>query len=1018
MAGKFDIIALSETFLNFSSEIDLDIPGYLQIFRKDRTGHGGGVAIFVSNFFCANRLFHLERCNLEVIWVEIKFNLHRFVCAVCYRPPTATNQFWDLLQDSVENAKLAGYNHVVVTGDLNADPGNRPAWDSLHYFCETLNLNAIVTEPTRLTNTTSTILDQILITSNMKAGDVQILPPIGRSDHCQVTTSISISVNKPHASRRRIWLYNQADWDGLNEAISLFDWDECFLGDDVHESAAKLTDSFIKLALTFIPNKCIVKRPWDNPWYTSELRRLRRRRDRLFRRAKRSNSAETWHLFRASRNTYVHAIKIAKEDYLRRQIEQLNCCDSSKSWWLTMKGLTNFKRNNYSIPALNATGGNIITSPTEKAQYFNSYFLKNCSINSSSGRLPDECIEPAVKLENVSLTQRDILDVLLNLNPNKASGVDQVSPKMLKRTAYSFCVPLTRLFNMSLQKGQYPDNWKLANVTPILKKGDPSSVNNYRPISLLSSVSKVMEKAVFKYVFNFLRDNEVIYKFQSGFMPGHCTTHQLVYLYHLFSQALDKHKPVRIVFGDISKAFDRVWHSGIIYKLKTCGITGSLNKWFASYLHNRKQQVVIDGCTSDQGLIEAGVPQGSVLGPLLFLVFINDMPTNIETNISLFADDSLLFNISNSNEANIDALNRDLARIERWSREWLVTFNSEKTVDMTLSSKPTTIPERPLTFLNRPLNSASSHKHLGLIVQHNLSWGEHITEICAKADRRLSQLNFWKFRLNRKTLEILYKSYIRPILEYGNVVFDNMSEGDSLKLESVQKKAGKIVSGAVQGTTYNVIIEELGWESLRDRRQFRKLALMWDIVNHRAPYFLNEFLPETVQDHIQDRYPLRNRHNVSTFHTRTELFRKSFFPSTVNSWNTLDNDVRAINDLSAFKHSLRPKLKSNPYFYCYERKINVIISRMRMRCSALKAHLFANHVSPTPNCVCGLAENTEHYFFHCPLYANARINLTTIFNENLFPINVDTILHGLVPPPKLSKLVEAVTSYILDTERF
>ena len=792
VAGKFDILALSETFLNVHSTVDLQLPGYLNIFRKDRPSHGGGVALFVSNFFYATRLFQFEYPTLEVMWVELKFQSHKFVCAVGYRPPSAGNQFWEMFQDSVEAVKTAGYTNIVIMGDLNADPKNRHLSDCLNYFCQTLNLHYIVNEATRLTNTSASVLDQIITSKNIVCGDVVIHPPLGRSDHCQVTTTIPLVVNKPHASIRQIWQYNQADWDGLNEALSLFDWDQCFTDDNVHDTATRVTDSFLSLAKTFIPTKTILKRPWDKPWYTSELRRLRRKRDRLFHRAKCNNLAETWQLFRSARNTYVHAIKTAKETYKQRQINKLNICDSSRSWWQTLKCLTNLKQNTPSIPALTTQEGNTITSPTEKAHYFNRFFLNNCSINSLSARLPNNIIEPAVKLENIRLTQQDILDILLNLNPNKASGFDQISPRMLKCTAHSIHVPLTRLFNMSLQEGIYPQSWKLANVTPVFKKGDPSSVNNYRPISLLCCISKVMEKAVFKYVFNFLRDSDIIYKFQSGFMPGHCTTHQLVYLYHLFSQALDNHKKVRIVFGDISKAFDKVWHEGIIYKLKNYGITGTLNEWFSSYLHNRKQQVVINGCVSDQGAIKAGVPQGSVLGPLLFLVFINDMTANLETNISLFADDSLLFSICNSDQSNEDALNRDLSRIEKWSKDWLVSFNAEKTVEMSLSLRGLAVPLSPLTFMNRSITSVSSHKHLGLTIGANLTWGEHINGICAKADRRLSILNSVKFQFSRKTLEILYKSFVRPLLEYSNVVFDNLTEGENDKLESIQKKLVKL----------------------------------------------------------------------------------------------------------------------------------------------------------------------------------------------------------------------------------
>ena len=187
-----------------------------------------------------------------------------------------------------------------------------------------------------------------------------------------------------------------------------------------------------------------------------------------------------------------------------------------------------------------------------------------------------------------------------------------------------------------------------------------------------------MEKAVFKYTFTYIRDNHLIYSNQSGFMPGHSTTHQLVHLYDVFCEALDNKKKVRLVFADISKAFDRVWHAGILHKLKNNGITGSLNEWFSDYLTDRKQCVVINGHSSEYGTIEAGVPQGSVLGPLLFLIFRDDIKEGLESKISLFADDSLFYMVSNLHNTNKDVLDRDLIRIDTWSKQWLVTFSIQK----------------------------------------------------------------------------------------------------------------------------------------------------------------------------------------------------------------------------------------------------------------------------------------------------------------------------------------------------
>ena len=213
----------------------------------------------------------------------------------------------------------------------------------------------------------------------------------------------------------------------------------------------------------------------------------------------------------------------------------------------------------------------------------------------------------------------------------------------MKELARPLSGPLTDLFNFSLTAGKVPNLWKQANVTPVFKKNEPSDVANYRPISLLNTIGKVLEKIIHKYVFNFLNDHQVITTLQSGFVPGDSTVNQLVEIYNTFCQALDEGKEVRAIFCDISKAFDRVWHKGLLFKLNSVGISGSLLQWFTDYLDNRKQRVVIPGVCSDWSLVKAGVPQGSILGPLLFLLYINDIVENINSSVRLFADDTSLY---------------------------------------------------------------------------------------------------------------------------------------------------------------------------------------------------------------------------------------------------------------------------------------------------------------------------------------------------------------------------------------
>ena len=276
-----------------------------------------------------------------------------------------------------------------------------------------------------------------------------------------------------------------------------------------------------------------------------------------------------------------------------------------------------------------------------------------------------------------------------------------------------------------------------------------------------------MERCVHKQVYNYINTNHLNTPLQSGFIPGDSTTYQLLHPYHRFCKAVDSGKEVRVVFCDISKAFDRVWHQGLLHKLSSLGITGNLLKWFSSYLSNRRQRVVLNGTCSGWANVKAGVPQGSVMGPLLFLIYINDIVIEIHSNIRLFADDTSLYIIVENPQTAATILNTDLGIITRWASDWLVDFNPSKTVSMIVSRKLAQINHPPLVMDNTVISESSSHKHLGLTFSNTCTWSEHIKLITDTAWSRLNLLRVLKSRIKRRSLHKLYFAFIRPLLAYS-----------------------------------------------------------------------------------------------------------------------------------------------------------------------------------------------------------------------------------------------------------
>ena len=624
-----------------------------------------------------------------------------------------------------------------------------------------------------------------------------------------------------------------------------------------------------------------------------------------------------------------------------------------------------------------------------KANMLNNFFTSQTIVDDSNTTLP-EINQPNYFLNHINISIEDVKDVLVNLNIYKASGPDLLSPRLLKEGSDILAEPLSLLFNRSIDKSYFPAAWKDANVTPIFKKDDKSSPSNYRPISLLSSVGKAMERCIHKHLYNYVFTNELITPLQSGFKHGDSTNFQLLHTYHSFCEAVDRGKEVRVVFCDISKAFDRVWHKGLLHKLSCMGCSNPIVNWFSSYLSNRRQRVVINGISSDWSSIHAGVPQGSILGPLLFLIYINDIVKDIGSEIRLFADDTSLYIAVESPNTAAGIINTDLGRISNWATNWLVRFNANKTIAMLISRKLIHVNHPPLLMNGIVITEQQSHKHLGITFSKTCTWSEHIDEIAKKGWSRLNLLRSLKFRVSRKALERMYTSFILPLLEYCDSVWDNASSDAKKKLDAIHIEAGRIISGATKLCSIEKLLVELGWDTLQSRRDKHKLIIFFKITHGLSPNYLRDLVPPLVQE--TSNYNLRNANNIQTFASNTNLFYNSFFPSSVRAWNALPEEIKQATTVSAFKNKLNTNLTRSPKYYNTGTRLGQILhARLRMECSSLNSHLYHKNIIESPACACGGFESAHHFLFTCPRFAAAR---NTYLPRNLHNYSTRDLLFG------------------------
>ena len=336
---------------------------------------------------------------------------------------------------------------------------------------------------------------------------------------------------------------------------------------------------------------------------------------------------------------------------------------------------------------------------------------------------------------------------------------------MLKAVAKEISVPLSILFNRSFAEGVFANSLKVSNVLPLYKNDDKSLPSNYRPISLLSNIGKLQERIIFKHIYNHLHENNLLYKYQSGFLPNHSTTYQLIDIYHHICQTFDTDQFSCTVFCDVSKAFDRVWHKGLIFKLKQYGISGSLLNCVTDYLNNRTQRVFIRSCMSSSLPINAGVPQGSVLGPFLFLIHINDIADSLLSLTRLFADDSSLFCSASSIQDLEGIINHDLNILAAWAKQWLINFNPLKTEALLFTLKLYEhLPN--IEFDGSSVSFVSDHRHLGLTLSNNGRWNKHIENIVNSASKIIGIMRKLKYTFHRVALNQICVSYVLPVLEY------------------------------------------------------------------------------------------------------------------------------------------------------------------------------------------------------------------------------------------------------------
>lgn len=882
LISKPDIIILCETFLTASvPDCALSIPNY-SFLRRDRESHGGGVIVYHKNSIQMKRLSSLESPQHEAIWFKFPAHSMQAIACAAYWPPCPSNDLTRYLQNTLDSLHFANNEFIIISGDLNAHHTSfthssytNASGTALRSFICDNDLTQVVTSPTRITGTSASCIDILLTNVPDLTKFTRVIPGIGTSDHAIAITKISNyqHYNDPeHNDDPRPTWYDcsSTDWQRLNDYYHNINWEPLLLDytiDEAWDNFKTIYNEGLRLhARATHPNR---RQNTQNTQLTlsADLMRLRMKmRNAWTQHATHNHRADTYREFSDARRCYTAAIKREKRKNDDQKIRKMANANNSKAWYRYCKSLYHGANIKDKIHAIETADGTY-TEPEGKANALNEVFTDRASnvIQHSLPRLP---LRTSKNFDWIWFGQCNVEHILKHLNPNKAAGPDNIQNDILKNCASSLCVPLAKFFKRSFLEGTLPKEWKLAAVIPVYKKkGSRSDPTNYRPISLTSSVCKVMERVINDELLHYLLSNELLTNNQFGFLPGHSTNDQLSFLLHELHAAANHRKVTLACFLDLAAAFDTVPHAAILHKLPTYGIRGHLFQWISNFLSQRQQFVYVDGSHSSTGPITSGVPQGSVIAPTLFILFMNDLSTSLtksNTRLSsspdidedhlMYADDTMLY-CSGSNATEIcDTINTSLSIVNQWARTWGMKFNPHKTNAMCFG--PCATPP-DLMFSDHPVAFVPTHKHLGFTISSDLSFRPHVDTVCRKVATQLFLLRRMSLMCNNSdTLNKIYKSFILPLFEYASPAWIGLSCADRNRLESLQRRAIRIILHLPY--MHPIADHDYAASSihpLQHRRIFASLCIGYKLINNLLPRKLNNFIPHYCVHPHQTRNP-------------------------------------------------------------------------------------------------------------------------------------------------------------------
>lgn len=891
------IIILSETWIQSEDQAKmLQIPSYTHYYNYRQNKRGGGVSIFVHNNL-EHRLIK-EQCldDTHYLWVHVnKFSLN---IGAIYKPnKTNMNSFLEIYSEQLQK-----FRRAIVFGDYNLDLLN-PDLVTRNYK-NTLKesnykiLNKISKKHcTRETTSTKTMLDHV--SSNLSENNFHFVTmESSMSDHKQILLEIKKYQPPPIIKQK----YNAVDYNKLYRCL-----DECpkeYQEPEYEKLANRLQSCLNKCKIT----KVKLLNPPRQDWIKKELLEQINTKNTLWKGCKASAAdtelkAEYEHIkARVSQN-----IKKAKRDYYLRKFEE-NSSKPRKMWQLINDLSKNKLHNRTGLDKLVMEDG-IIIDQTEICECFNSYFsnigsilANNISEKSRGCRILEECrLTDKTELESLKpATTNEVITIIKNLDCNTASGIDGITTKSVKCVMDIIATELTACINYCMARGIFPNVLKIAKVVPIHKSGSKHDPCNYRPISVLPVISKIFEKILYNRLQTFLNSKCFFYAKQYGFRAQSNTLAATIDLITKIKNQIDQKQIVLGIFIDLKKAFDTISHDILIKKLELSGVTSKALDIFKSYMENRRQIVKIGEYESNPRLLNFGVPQGSILGPLLFLIYINSISElDLKGDISLYADDTSLFYFGPSVEAIIADAQNDLNLLNEWFKSNRLTINISKTNYVIFAAKNKKINDSfELKIDGQLLERKHKEKYLGLILDSNLTWKPHLENIKLKLSPLTGVLRNITSCLPHKVRYLIYNSLVKPHIDYLIEIWGTAAKTNIDPIQRAQNRLIKILFNYNFRTPTKKIYEETKIMNIKQTYIYYTCILIRKILNKEIHSNLKFVTKQQTRN-------LRRASYLVTRPPRTNYGNRNLDFEGVNIYNKLPSVIKEEKSITRFKKLLK-----------------------------------------------------------------------------------------------------------------